>query len=65
VLRSSAATLVSPQTDLRVLGRALLDVAPPGWEDVAPLWAGLVLAALCAGCLAVLRSRVRAVEIVR
>jgi ABC-2 type transport system permease protein len=57
------AVLLSLQSDLRALGVVLFGVVDQqlqvGW--VLPL---LVLAAVSAGCVAVLRSRVRAVEIV-
>ena len=57
------AMLLSVQTDLRALGVPLFGLVDRqvtlDWG-----WAALVLALLCLGCLAILRSRVRAVEIV-
>jgi ABC-2 type transport system permease protein len=61
--RQKYAVLLSVQADLRALGVALFGLTDRdvtvGWG-----WAALVLALLCLGCLAVLRSRVRAVEVV-
>jgi ABC-2 type transport system permease protein len=61
--RQRTAMLLSVQADLRALGAALF-----GLTDrqvvVAWGWAALVLVALSLACLAILRSRVRAVEIV-
>jgi ABC-2 type transport system permease protein len=61
--RQKYAMLLSVQADLRALGVALFGLSDRdvtvGWG-----WAALVLALLCLGCLAILRSRVRAVEIV-
>jgi ABC-2 type transport system permease protein len=62
--RRPETALLSLQADLRSLGVALFGlseraVALPWFYSVA------VLAVVCAGCLLVLRSRVRAVEIVR
>lgn len=61
--RQKPAMLLSIQTDLRALGVALF-----GLRDrevvMAWGWAALVLLALSLACLAILRSRVRAVEIV-
>lgn len=60
---SPHASLVSPQADLEALGGALFGTVsrgtPPGWAFPA-----LVLTLVCAGCLLVLRRRVRAVEVV-
>jgi hypothetical protein len=57
------AMLLSVQTDLRALGVALFGLSDRqvvmGWG-----WPALVLALLSLACLAILRSRVRAVEIV-
>lgn len=64
VVEWPAAAAVSLQGDLRALGRALFGVTAPRWEALPPSYAGLALAVACAGCLLVLRSRVRAVEIV-
>ena len=61
--RQKTAMLLSVQADLRALGVALF-----GLTDrqvvVAWGWAALVLVALSLACLAILRARVRAVEIV-
>jgi hypothetical protein len=57
------AVLLSLQADLRSLGVALFGVA----DQTLDIWWGwplLVLLAVALGCLAILRSRVRAVEIV-
>ncbi len=61
--RQKPAMLLSIQADLRALGAALFGLAD---RDVVMHWgwAALVLAVLSLGCLAVLRARVRAVEIV-
>lgn len=62
------AALLSLQSDLRALGAVLFGAAerfPRGGGEALPVaWPLLVLLALSLGCLAVLRSRVRAVEIV-
>jgi hypothetical protein len=57
------AVLLSLQSDLRSLGVALFGVTD-SQLDLAWVWPLLVLAVVSAGCLAVLRARVRAVEIV-
>ena len=62
VLDTPATALVSPQGDLELVGRALFGVAAQ--DGVHWAWAALVLAALGAGCVLILRSRVRAVEVV-
>jgi ABC-2 type transport system permease protein len=61
--RQKPAMLLSIQADLRAVGAALFGLAD---RDIVMHWgwAALVLAALSLGCLAILRSRVRAVEIV-
>jgi hypothetical protein len=61
--RQKPAMLLSIQADLRAVGAALFGLAD---RDVVMHWgwAALVLAVLSLGCLAILRSRVRAVEIV-
>jgi ABC-2 type transport system permease protein len=62
--RRPEAQLLSIQQDLRTVGNLLFGIASAG----APLPAAypvLVLAAVSVACLAILRSRVRAVEIVR
>ena len=55
--------LLSIQTNLRAVGTALFGIAD---REVVMAWgwSALVLALLSLGCLYVLRSRVRAVEIV-
>ena len=55
--------LLSVQTDLRALGVVLFGITD---REVAVAWgwAALVLVLLSLACLAILRSRVRAVEIV-
>ena len=55
--------LLSLQADLHSVGNALFGLADP---DLAIHWAGpvAVLVVVAVGCLAILRSRVRAVEIV-
>jgi ABC-2 type transport system permease protein len=62
--RRPETALLSLQADLRSLGVALFDLTE---EAVTLPWPypTAVLAAVCAGCALVLRSRVRAVEIVR
>ena len=57
------AVLLSLQADLQALGVALFGVVDHQL-DIAWGWPLLVLVAACVGCLAILRSRVRAVEIV-
>jgi ABC-2 type transport system permease protein len=61
--RQKYAMLLSIQTDLRAVGAALFGITDRqvtvGWG-----WAALALAAVSLACLAILRSRVRAVEIV-
>jgi ABC-2 type transport system permease protein len=61
--RQKYAMLLSVQTDLRAIGVALFGLTD---RDVAVAWgwAALVLVLLSLACLAILRSRVRAVEIV-
>jgi ABC-2 type transport system permease protein len=61
--RQKYAMLLSVQTDLRAIGVALFGLSD---RDVAVAWgwAALVLVLLSLACLAILRSRVRAVEIV-
>lgn len=53
--------LISPQANLRALGDALLGASAPALPWFLP---ALVLLALVSGCVAVLRVRVRAVEVV-
>lgn len=57
------AALLSLQADLKALGVALFGVVDREL-DVPWVWPLLVLVLVCLGCLAVLRARVRAVEIV-
>jgi ABC-2 type transport system permease protein len=57
------ALLLSPQADLQALGVALFGMTDRQL-DIGWGWPLLVLVAVCVGCLAILRSRVRAVEIV-
>jgi hypothetical protein len=57
------AVLLSLQADLQALGVALFGVVDHQL-DVPWGWPLLVLAVVCVACLAILRSRVRAVEIV-
>ena len=61
--RQKYAMLLSVQTDLKALGVALFGLTD---REVAVAWgwAALVLVLLSLACLAILRSRVRAVEIV-
>jgi len=61
--RQKYAMLLSVQADLRAIGVALFGLTDRNLA-VAWGWAALVLALLSLACLAVLRSRVRAVEIV-
>ena len=58
------AALLSIMTDLQMIGRALFGITDRTYALSWP-WAALVLALVSLGCLAILRSRVRAVEIVR
>ena len=63
VFRQKTAMLLSIQTNLRALGVALFGIADR--QVVLPWgWSALVLALVSLACLWVLRSRVRAVEIV-
>jgi len=64
IFRSPGSTLLSVQASLRAIGNALFGIAERG----APLhwiYPASVLALVAAGCLLVLRARVRAVEVVR
>lgn len=58
------AALLSLMTGLQTIGRALFGISDRTFALPWP-WSALVLGAVCLGCLAVLRARVRAVEIVR
>jgi ABC-2 type transport system permease protein len=62
--RRPEAHLLSLQQDLKAIGNALFGVASPGVETL-PLYSLLVVTMATAACIAVLRARVRAVEIVR
>jgi ABC-2 type transport system permease protein len=62
--RRPETALLSLQADLRSLGVALFDVSERAVTLPWP-YPTAVLAAVCGGCALVLRSRVRAVEIVR
>jgi ABC-2 type transport system permease protein len=64
MLRDRATALVSVRSDLQLLGNALFGIKDAALSVHWGL-AALVLALVSAGCLAVLRARVRAVEIVR
>ncbi len=55
--------LLSLQADLRTVGNALFGIQDRAYTVAWP-WAVLVLAVVSLGCLAILRARVRAVEIV-
>jgi ABC-type transport system involved in multi-copper enzyme maturation permease subunit len=57
------AALLSLQADLKAVGTALFDTVDPA-STVHWAWPILVLVVVAVGCLAVLRARVRAVEIV-
>jgi len=61
--RRSEAHALSLINDLRIVGNRLFGIAD-GAVSVPPVYAILALAAVLAACLAVLRSRVRAVEVV-
>lgn len=64
ILDSPLAQVVSVRNDLRLVGNALFGIADSA--ALAPsTYAAVVLVLAVAGCLAILRSRVRAVEIVR
>ena len=62
IYRAEALALLSVQANLRIIGNALFGMAG---RDLGAHWgwACLVLTAAGLGCLAVLRARVRAVEI--
>ncbi len=57
------AQVLSLQDDLRMIGNLLFGIEGRG-VTVPPVYPPIVLALVAVGCLAVLRSRVRAVEIV-
>lgn len=64
ILDRPEARVLSLQNDLRILGNLLFGVAESGGA-VPAIYPVVVLALTAAGCLAILRARVRAVEIVR
>ncbi len=63
ILRNRLVGLLSVWDDIRAIGDTLFGVAGRG-ETLPWPYAALVLAGVCLVCLAILRSRVRAVEIV-
>ncbi len=64
--RSSYAGLVSIQATMRRVGEAIFAVKPTRMTaDLPPEWALVVLTALFLSCLFILKTRVRAVEIVK
>ena len=64
--RSPYAGLISIQATMRRAGEAVFAVKPVRMTaDLPPELAFVVLVVLCLGCLAVLKTRVRAVEIVK
>jgi ABC-2 type transport system permease protein len=65
ILDVRGATLLSLQADIRGIGSALFGVTPRRWDAVAWPEAAAVLVGMGLLCLLLLRSRVRAVEIVR
>lgn len=64
IVRSDWATLLSLQANLRAVAARLFGLSTRGAE-ADPLYAAAILVLVLAGSLMVLRSRVRAVEIVR
>jgi hypothetical protein len=56
--------LLSIQADLQSIGNALFGITDRAFKLPWP-YPALVLTAVCLGCLAILRARVRAVEIVQ
>jgi ABC-2 type transport system permease protein len=58
------AAMLSITMNLQTIGRALFGITHR-WFNLPWPWAALVLAAVALGCLAILRARVKAVEIVR
>lgn len=64
--RSPYAGLISIQASMRRVGEAIFAVKPTRMTaDLPPEWAFAVLALLFLGCLFILKTRVRAVEIVK
>ena len=64
IVGARQAVLLSLQANLRALGNLLFGISPRGAE-VDSAWAIAILIGVALACLAILRSRVRAVEIVR
>lgn len=64
IVGAQHAVLLSLQANLRALGNLLFGISPRGAE-VNPGWAIVILIGVMLACLAILRARVRAVEIVR
>jgi ABC-2 type transport system permease protein len=65
VFDANWATLLSLQADIRAISNSLFGITARRFENVPPSEAALVLLVSGALCLLLLRSRVRAVEIVR
>lgn len=64
--RSSYAGLISIQASMRRVGEAIFGLKPSRMTaDLPPEWAFAVLAVLFLSCLVILKTRVRAVEIVK
>ncbi len=64
--RSSYAGLISIQASMRRVGEAIFGLKPSRMTaDLPPEWALAVLAVLFLSCLVILKTRVRAVEIVK
>jgi ABC-2 type transport system permease protein len=63
--RRPETALLSLQGNLEAVGRALFDVPGRGGMEIHWAWPALVLAAVSVSAMFILRSRVRAVEIVR
>jgi ABC-type transport system involved in multi-copper enzyme maturation permease subunit len=64
IVGARQAVLLSLQANLRALGNLLFGISPRGAE-VDSAWAIVILVGVALACLAILRARVRAVEIVR
>lgn len=64
IVGARQAVLLSLQANLRALGNLLFGISPRGAE-VNSAWAIVILVGVALACLAILRARVRAVEIVR
>ncbi len=64
--RSSYAGLISIQASMRRVGEAIFGLKPSRMTaDLPPEWAFAALAVLFLSCLVILKTRVRAVEIVK